>query len=199
MQCWVGTTLVPDQVKPKKQPQNSLSVYCISTFNTQQHVFQIQTPGEPLTLTVLCSDAVPTPGRGTHTVSCPTTSGSRHAVASPQVSVYYHLIKGLFRLRFPRASDLFVLAAGGSLPSPKLHAGLYKRPRRLGGGRLAHSPAPLGAGEVSVSRSSLFFPTGCKSLNTQLTSPRLARGSRLGWRLCGEKTGLSLSGGFMAF
>lgn len=150
---------VPDQVKPKKHPQNSLPAHCISTSNTQQHLFQIQTPGEPITVTVLCWDAVPIPGRGAHTVPCPTTSGSRHAVASPQVSVYHHLIKGLFRLRFPRASDLFVLAASGLLPSSKLHAGLYKRPRRLGGGRLAHSSAPLGAGEVSVSCSSLsLFP-----------------------------------------
>lgn len=146
MNCWVGTTFIPDRVKPKQYPQNSLPVCCISTFNTQQHLFQVQIPGEPLTPTVLCWDVVPTPGQGTHTVPCPTTSCSRHAVASPQVSVYHHLIKGLFRLRFPRASDLFVLAAGGSLPSPKLHAGLYKRPRRLGGGRFAHSPAPLGAG-----------------------------------------------------
>lgn len=67
MHCWLGTTFAPERIKPKKHPQNSLPVHSISTFNTQQHLFPIQTPGEPLTLTVLCWDAVPTPGRGTHT------------------------------------------------------------------------------------------------------------------------------------
>lgn len=34
----------------------------------------------------------------------------------------------------------FCSAAGGSLPSPKLHAGLYKRPRRLGCGEARAQP-----------------------------------------------------------
>lgn len=34
----------------------------------------------------------------------------------------------------------FCSAAGGSLPSPKLHAGLYKRPRFLGCGEARAQP-----------------------------------------------------------
>ena len=39
----------------------------------------------------------------------------------------------------------FDSAAGGSLPSPKLHAGLYKRPRRLGCGEARTQPGSAAA------------------------------------------------------
>lgn len=73
--------------KPQKHPQNSLHcvpVCCTSIFNTQQHLFWIQTQGEPLTGMVLCRDAVPTPGRGTPTVPCPTTCSTLpcHGIAA---------------------------------------------------------------------------------------------------------------------
>lgn len=73
----------------------------------------------------------------------------------------------------------FRSAAGGSLPSPKLHAGLYKRPRCLGG---REAPVQPGSAEVLGSFGKLqlffFFPTLSSSqpaanpFNPRLTRPR---------------------------
>lgn len=66
-----GHRVIPDQARAKKHPPNSLHcmpLCSISIFNAQQHLLGIQTQGKPRTAMVLCQDAVPTPGRGTHTM-----------------------------------------------------------------------------------------------------------------------------------
>lgn len=91
-------------------------------------------------------------------------------------------------------------AAGGSLPSPKLHAGLYKRlaASAAGGSRAAQLGG--GARQGLVSSNSLFsFPTGCKSLIPQRSNPRLAPGTTAQFVAPWGADETLLNGGFMGF
>lgn len=140
-----------------------MPVHCVSFFSAQQHLFGIWTQGEPLKVlcedevrTPGCGthtetqyphrDMVPTPGcsarRG---MQCPPHAlpcHCQHPATPWHLSQPWQL---LFRQGFVFTITLLSCgflarpiclcsAAGGSLPSPKLHAGLYKRPRCLGCG-----------------------------------------------------------------
>lgn len=153
-----GHRVSPDRARAQKHPPNSLHcmpVRSSSIFNAQQHLFGNPDPGQ----TPNSHGAVP--GHGAHARTWyPHHALTRHwqHPATPwhrrqprrllfrrEFVFTITLLRDYSACGFLARPICFCSAAGGSLPSPKLHAGLYKRPRRLGCGEARAQPGSAAA------------------------------------------------------